>query len=76
MISCVLPTTPNPTSGFYLLVAEDEVHAIDLTVEEAFKIVMSAGLVWPAERAGQRPIAAIEPPDEADAPAAPATAGK
>lgn len=47
MINCFLPTTPNPTSGFYLLVPEDEVYDVALTVEEAFKLVMSAGLVAP-----------------------------
>ena len=47
MINCFLPTTPNPTSGFYLLVPDDEVTTIDVTVEEAFKLVMSAGLVTP-----------------------------
>ena len=47
MINCFLPTTPNPTSGFYLLVPEDEITETDLTVEEAFKLVMSAGLVTP-----------------------------
>jgi len=49
MINCFVPTTPNPTSGFYLLVAESEVQDIDLTVEEAFKLVMSAGLVAPGD---------------------------
>ena len=52
MINCFLPTTPNPTSGYYLLVPENEIHEVDLTVEEAFKLVMSAGLVNPAEPAG------------------------
>ncbi len=47
MINCFLPTTPNPTSGFYLLVPEDEIIDTQLTVEEAFKLVMSAGLVTP-----------------------------
>jgi uncharacterized membrane protein len=47
MLNCFLPTTPNPTSGFYLLVPEDEVIDTDMTVEEAFKLVMSAGLVTP-----------------------------
>jgi uncharacterized membrane protein len=49
MINCFLPTTPNPTSGFYLLVPEPEVIEVDLTVEEAFKLVMSAGLVAPED---------------------------
>ncbi|MBW2267544.1 MAG: DUF502 domain-containing protein [Deltaproteobacteria bacterium] len=47
MINCFLPTTPNPTSGFYLLVPEDEVIEADLTVEDAFKLIMSAGMVAP-----------------------------
>ncbi len=47
MINCFLPTTPNPTSGFYLLVPEEEVLDVDLSVEDAFKLVMSAGLVAP-----------------------------
>jgi uncharacterized membrane protein len=47
MVNCFLPTTPNPTSGFYLLVPEDEITDVNLTVEEAFKLVMSAGLVSP-----------------------------
>ena len=47
MINCFLPTTPNPTSGFYLLVPEDDIIDLDMSVEDAFKIVMSAGLVTP-----------------------------
>lgn len=47
MINCFLPTTPNPTSGYYLLVPSDELQVVDLSVEDAFKMVMSAGLVTP-----------------------------
>lgn len=47
MVNCFLPTTPNPTSGFYLLVPEHEVRETSLSVEDAFKLVMSAGLVTP-----------------------------
>jgi uncharacterized membrane protein len=47
MINCFVPTTPNPTSGFYLLVPEEELIEIELSVEDAFKLVMSAGLVTP-----------------------------
>jgi uncharacterized membrane protein len=47
MINCFVPTTPNPTSGFYLLVPEADLTEVDLSVEEAFKLVMSAGLVTP-----------------------------
>ena len=47
MINCFLPTTPNPTSGYYLLVPEGDIIEVDITVEDAFKLVMSAGLVAP-----------------------------
>jgi uncharacterized membrane protein len=47
LVNCFVPTTPNPTSGFYLLAAEDEIREVDLSVEDAFKVIMSAGLVTP-----------------------------
>ncbi len=47
LVSVFLPTTPNPTSGFYLLVPQSELRKVDLTVEEAFKLIMSAGIVTP-----------------------------
>ncbi|MFV1979187.1 MAG: DUF502 domain-containing protein, partial [Myxococcota bacterium] len=47
MVNCFVPTTPNPTSGFYLLVPEGDLTEVDLSVEDAFKLVMSAGLVTP-----------------------------
>jgi len=47
MMSIFLPTTPNPTSGFLLFVPEDDVVPLDMSVEEAAKLVISAGLVVP-----------------------------
>ncbi|MFH1018866.1 MAG: DUF502 domain-containing protein [Pseudomonadota bacterium] len=44
MLNVFVPTTPNPTSGFYLLVPETEVKNVDLTVEEAFKLIVSCGI--------------------------------
>ena len=49
MINCFVPTTPNPTSGFYLLIPESEVIEVDISVEDALKLVMSAGLVSPGD---------------------------
>jgi uncharacterized membrane protein len=46
-ISVFLPTTPNPTSGFLLFVPEADVIILDMSVEEAAKLVISAGLVVP-----------------------------
>ena len=47
MLSIFLPTTPNPTSGFLLFVPQEDVTILDMTVEEAAKLVISAGLVYP-----------------------------
>ncbi|SFN12130.1 DUF502 domain-containing protein [Thermodesulforhabdus norvegica] len=47
VINVFLPTTPNPTSGFYLLVPESEVIPLTMTVEEAFKVIVSGGVVAP-----------------------------
>ncbi|MFK7764099.1 MAG: DUF502 domain-containing protein [Roseobacter sp.] len=47
MLSIFLPTTPNPTSGFLLFVPEDDVTILDMSVEDAAKLVISAGLVYP-----------------------------
>ena len=58
VVNCFLPTTPNPTSGFYLLVPEEEIIVVDLTVEDAFKLVMSAGLVNPGNTR-ETPAAAV-----------------
>ncbi len=47
MTSVFLPTTPNPTSGFLLFVPTKDVIELDMSVEEAAKLVISAGLVMP-----------------------------
>ncbi|MEM6849016.1 MAG: DUF502 domain-containing protein [Pseudomonadota bacterium] len=47
VISVFLPTTPNPTSGFLLFVPRSDVLELDMTVEEAAKLVVSAGLITP-----------------------------
>ncbi|MDR7126483.1 DUF502 domain-containing protein [Pseudotabrizicola sp. 4114] len=47
VISVFLPTTPNPTSGFLLYVPEKDVVYLDMKVEDAAKLIISAGLVYP-----------------------------
>ena len=47
MVSVFLPTTPNPTSGFLLFVPRRDVTLLDMSVEDAAKMVISAGLVTP-----------------------------
>lgn len=51
-----LPTTPNPTSGFLLFVPRSNVIELDMSVEDAAKLVISAGLVYPeGETAASQP---------------------
>lgn len=52
-ITVFVPTTPNPTSGFFVIVAEDEVHQLDMTVEDALKMIISLGVINPAQLAQQ-----------------------
>jgi uncharacterized membrane protein len=46
-VSVFLPTTPNPTSGFLLFVPKKDITILDMSVEQAAKLVISAGLVAP-----------------------------
>lgn len=47
MLSIFVPSTPNPTTGWYAVVPEDEVINLSISIEEAFKIVISGGIVAP-----------------------------
>ncbi len=47
LLSVFVPTTPNPTSGFLLYFPEEDVTLLDMSVEDAAKLVISAGLVYP-----------------------------
>ncbi|WP_201261750.1 hypothetical protein [Moorella sp. Hama-1] len=42
-----IPTTPNPTSGFLLLVPREEVIPMEMPVEDGLKLIISAGVVGP-----------------------------
>ncbi len=47
LISVYVPTTPNPTSGFFLMMKESEVRELGMSVDEALKYVVSMGVVTP-----------------------------
>ena len=49
LINVFVPTTPNPTSGFFLMFPKDEVIFLDMTFEEASKFIVSAGTSDPAD---------------------------
>jgi len=53
MINVFLPTTPNPTSGFYLVVPEEDTVPLDISVEDAFKLLISGGVVEPGGKVPQ-----------------------
>ena len=58
-----LPTTPNPTSGFLLFLPKSDVIELDMTVEDAAKLVISAGLVYPnGKSAAPTPIGEVRQP--------------
>ena len=47
MLSIFIPTTPNPATGWYAIVNEDEVVELPMSVEDAFKVIISGGIVSP-----------------------------
>ena len=47
LMSVFVPTTPNPTSGFLLFFPQEDVIELDMSIEDAAKLVISAGLVYP-----------------------------
>jgi len=49
MMNIFVPTTPNPTSGFYILIPKDELIILNMTVEDAFKLIISGGIFSPPE---------------------------
>jgi uncharacterized membrane protein len=58
-ISVYVPTTPNPTSGFFLIVPRADAIELDMTVDVALKYIVSMGVVAPPPTGARRP---VEPP--------------
>ena len=46
-VSVYVPTTPNPTGGYYIMVRHSDIRELDMTVDEALKYVISLGMVVP-----------------------------
>jgi len=70
MLSVFVPTTPNPTSGFLLFCPKSDVVELEMSVEDAAKLVISAGLVYPPDRpkdGGPAPLIEDETLDMQDA---------
>lgn len=52
-LAVFVPNTPNATAGFLMFVPEHEVHILDMPVEDAVKLVISGGLVYPPATGGR-----------------------
>jgi uncharacterized membrane protein len=62
-VSVYVPTTPNPTSGFFLMVPKSEVIELDMTVDAALKYIVSMGVVAPVAPTPVEPLRRpVEPP--------------
>ena len=55
LLSIFVPTTPNPTSGFLLFFPAEDVILLDMSIEDAAKLVISAGLVYPNDKDPTQP---------------------
>jgi len=55
-VSVYVPTTPNPTGGYFVMLPRSQVHELDMTVDEALKYIISMGVVAPraSARAAKR----------------------
>ncbi len=59
VVCCFVPTTPNPTSGFIIIVPKKDVIELDMEVDEAVKLIMSLGVVvptWSKQQTGELPL--------------------
>lgn len=75
MLSVFIPTTPNPTSGWYSIVSEDDILNLSISIEEAFKVLLSGGIVGPnlaveipMQRAGSGALKTGKPSEETYTP--------
>lgn len=58
VVCCFVPTTPNPTSGFVIMLPRGDVQVLDMEIDEALKMIISLGVVvpsWPNGRTGELP---------------------
>ncbi len=63
VVCCFVPTTPNPTSGFIIIVPRKDAIALDMDVDEALKMIISLGVVVPKWRNDKTPELPLEVPD-------------
>ncbi|MDJ0905626.1 MAG: DUF502 domain-containing protein [Woeseiaceae bacterium] len=64
VVACFVPTTPNPTSGFIIVVPKRDTIELDMEVDEAVKLIMSLGVVVPTWSKAQTKELPLKMPDE------------
>ena len=67
VVCTFVPTTPNPTSGFIIIVPKKDVIVLDMDVDEALKMIISLGVVvptWREDRLGELPLVMPENGDD------------
>lgn len=58
VVCCFVPTTPNPTSGFIIIVPRKDITVLDMEVDEALRMIISLGVVvptWKKDKSGELP---------------------
>ncbi len=68
VVGCFVPTTPNPTSGFIIIVPKKDVQVLDMEVDEALKMIISLGVVIPTWRNDRTAELPLEVPGDRDEP--------
>ena len=64
MLNVFVPTTPNPTTGFLIAVEKAELHYMDMSVDDAFKLIFTLGVItpeWQPKGAGPANLAPQQP---------------
>ena len=65
LVAVYVPTTPNPTSGFVIMVPRRDVRVLDMEIDEALKMIISLGVVvptWKKDQTGELPFAEPDKP--------------
>jgi len=61
-LSVYVPTTPNPTGGYFVMLKKSDCIELQMSVDEALTYVISMGVVVPPKRADQAPVHSLNPP--------------
>ena len=59
VINVFVPTTPNPTSGFFILVPREDIIELDMSVDDGLKMIVSMGVIIPGEKRGAKSVAVV-----------------